>query len=105
VQTSCFQEIAFGTRTAARIELRTFDVMAELAAAERAAAAVKSGQDPYAGLTGDLERHYLLEGAGEIMPYRLYVPKAYGIDQTAAASSYQLRPDDTSCSRSGAGFQ
>ena len=24
-----------------------------------------------------MERHYPLEGANEIMPYRVYVPKAY----------------------------
>jgi len=62
---------------AGRIELRGFDVAAELANAEKLAAAAKNGKDPFAGRTGDMERHYLLEPAGEIMPYRLYVPQVY----------------------------
>ena len=37
----------------------------------------KGGKDPFKGKTGDFERHYLLEGANEIMPYRVYVPKGY----------------------------
>jgi poly(3-hydroxybutyrate) depolymerase len=41
------------------------------------AAAVKGGKDPFAGRTGDFKRHYLLDAAREIMPYRMYVPKAY----------------------------
>jgi poly(3-hydroxybutyrate) depolymerase len=60
-----------------RLELRTFDPEKDLAAAETVAAAVKAGKDPFAGRTGDIKRHYLLEGAGEIMPYRTYVPTAY----------------------------
>ena len=40
-------------------------------------AAAKGGKDPFKGKTGDLERHYLLQGANEIMPYRVYVPKGY----------------------------
>jgi poly(3-hydroxybutyrate) depolymerase len=63
-----------------RIELRTFDLTADLAEAERTAAAAKNGKDPFAGRTGDFKRHYLLEPAGEIMPYRLYVPKSYSSD-------------------------
>jgi predicted esterase len=60
-----------------RVGLATFVVANELAAAERVAAAAKSGKDPFAGRTGDFERHYLLEGANEVMPYRVYVPAAY----------------------------
>jgi poly(3-hydroxybutyrate) depolymerase len=60
-----------------RIPLGTFDVRKELDAAEQALPAVKAGKDPLAGRTGDFKRHYLLKPAGEIMPYRLYVPKAY----------------------------
>jgi len=60
-----------------RLELRTFDPLHDFAAAERVAAAVKAGQDPFAERTGDLKRHYLLESAAEIMPYRLYVPTTY----------------------------
>jgi poly(3-hydroxybutyrate) depolymerase len=60
-----------------RLELRTFDPDKDLAAAEAVAAAVKAGRDPFAGRTGDIKRHYLLEAAGEIMPYRTYVPTTY----------------------------
>lgn len=60
-----------------RLELRTFDGGAEFAAAENIVAAVKSGKDPFAGRTGDIKRHYLLEAAKEIMPYRTYVPTTY----------------------------
>lgn len=55
-----------------------FNLATELAAAEAtAAAAVKTKKDPFAGRTGDFERHYLLGDANEIMPYRIYVPKSY----------------------------
>jgi poly(3-hydroxybutyrate) depolymerase len=60
-----------------RLEARTFDADADFAAADAAAAALKSGKDPFAGKTGDFKRHYLLDAAHEIMPYRMYVPKAY----------------------------
>jgi poly(3-hydroxybutyrate) depolymerase len=60
-----------------RIELRTVNVAAELKGGEAAARGAKGGNDPLRGRTGDLERHYLLEPAGEIMPYRLYVPTSY----------------------------
>ena len=56
----------------------TFNPIAEVAAAESlAAATAKSKKDPFAGRTGDFKRHYLLTDAQEIMPYRMYVPKAY----------------------------
>lgn len=60
-----------------RISLGTFSVGGEIAAAEAVLAAAKGGKDPFKGRTGDFERHYLLEGANEVMPYRVYVPKAY----------------------------
>jgi acetyl esterase/lipase len=60
-----------------RLELRTFDPDRDLAAAEAAATAVKAKKDPFGGRTGDFKRHYLLGAAGEIMPYRMYVPAAY----------------------------
>lgn len=60
-----------------RVGLGTFNVAAELAAAEAIVAAAKGGTDPFAGRTGDFERHYVLEGAGEVMPYRVYVPTTY----------------------------
>lgn len=55
----------------------TFDAGAELAAAEVIAAAAKGGTDPFLGRTGDFERHYVLEGANEVMPYRVFVPTTY----------------------------
>ena len=60
-----------------RIGLQTFNVGPEVAAAEAVLAAAKGGKDPFKGRTGDFERHYLLEGPNEVMPYRVYVPKAY----------------------------
>ena len=58
----------------ARIDIGQFDVAKEIANAEKVLAA---GKDPFAGRTGDMKRHYFFEAAGEIMPYRLYVPTAY----------------------------
>jgi predicted esterase len=60
-----------------RIELADFNVAAEVAKAEAIAAEAKGNKDPFKGRTGDFERHYLLQGANEIMPYRVYVPKNY----------------------------
>jgi dienelactone hydrolase len=60
-----------------RIAIGQFDAERELTQAENILAIVKSGKDPFAGKTGDFKRHYLLEEAGEIMPYRVYVPTSY----------------------------
>jgi poly(3-hydroxybutyrate) depolymerase len=60
-----------------RLELRTFDPERDLAVAEAVAAAVRSGKDPFAGRTGDIRRHYRLDAASEIIPYRTYVPTTY----------------------------
>jgi poly(3-hydroxybutyrate) depolymerase len=60
-----------------RLELRTFDPEKDFAAAEASAAASKGGKDPFAGRTGDLKRHYMLDDAAEILPYRMYVPTTY----------------------------
>jgi poly(3-hydroxybutyrate) depolymerase len=60
-----------------RLELRTFDPDKDLAAAEAIAAGAKGGKDPFAGKTGDFKRHYTLDAAKEIIPYRMYVPAAY----------------------------
>ncbi len=59
------------------VDANRFDVDVELAAAERVASSVAEGKDPFAKRTGDFERHYLLADAGEIMPYRVYIPKDY----------------------------
>jgi predicted esterase len=65
-----------------RIELRTFDPDHDFAEAATIAAAVKGGKAPFAGRTGDFKRHYLLDAAGEVMPYRMYVPKGYTVSRT-----------------------
>jgi poly(3-hydroxybutyrate) depolymerase len=65
-----------------RLELRTFDPDRDFADAQKTAAAAKAGTDPFATKTGDFKRHYVLESASEIMPYRMYVPTTY--DRTRA---------------------
>jgi predicted esterase len=60
-----------------RLELATFDPDKDIRDALAVAAAAKSGKNPFAGKTGDFKRHYLLETAAEIMPYRMYVPTGY----------------------------
>jgi predicted esterase len=66
------------------VEMGTFDLGRELTAAETVAKAAAGGRDPFVGRTGDFERHYLLAGAGEIMPYRVYVPTTYKAGTPAA---------------------
>ena len=60
-----------------RVELADFNVGAEIARVEAILAESKGSKDPFKARTGDFERHYVLEGANEIMPYRVYVPKNY----------------------------
>ena len=60
-----------------RLELRTLDVDKDFAAAGAIAVAMKSTTDPFAGRRGDMKRHYLLDGANEVMPYHIYVPTTY----------------------------
>ena len=59
------------------LELRTLDTEKDFATADSIVAAVKRHEDPFANRTGDIKRHYLLDAAGEIMPYRVYVPSTY----------------------------
>ena len=59
------------------VEMAGFDLGAELKAAEAIGAQAAGGRDPFSGRTGDFERHYLLAGANEIMPYRVLVPASY----------------------------
>ena len=59
------------------LESGQFDLTRELASAEAVAADSKGGKDPFVGKTGHFERHYVLEAAGEIVPYRVYIPKSY----------------------------
>ncbi|MEO7132600.1 MAG: hypothetical protein ABI024_00115, partial [Vicinamibacterales bacterium] len=65
-----------------RIELQDFNVATEVSKAEAILAEAKGAKDPFKRRTGDFERHYLLQGAGEIMPYRVYVPKSYAPAKT-----------------------
>jgi len=60
-----------------RVDAGAFDVQKEIANVEQMLATAKDGKDPFAGRTGDFKRHYFLKAAGEIMPYRLYIPPAY----------------------------
>ncbi len=62
---------------ASRIALNSFNAARDFAAAESLLVSVSAKKDPWLGKTGDIKRHYLLEAASEIMPYRVYVPKAY----------------------------
>ena len=74
------------------IALTSFNPATEFAAADAVAAASTAGRNPFDGKTGDFERHYLLESAGEIMPYRLYVPTAYSRHSILAARHRAPRP-------------
>jgi len=65
-----------------RIAIGQFNFDKEIASAEDALASLKAGKDPLAGKTGDFKRHYEFKEAGEIMPYRLYVPTTYKGDRS-----------------------
>ena len=65
------------TVNASRVALGTFNAARDFAAAESLLKSVAAGKNPWVGRTGDLKRHYRLEAADEIMPYRLYIPTAY----------------------------
>jgi predicted esterase len=64
-----------------RFTIGQFNVERELEAAEAILATLKTGRDPLAGKTGDFKRHYAFIEAGEIMPYRLYIPTRYTSDR------------------------
>jgi poly(3-hydroxybutyrate) depolymerase len=55
----------------------TADLGRDLSKAEAVLEAAKSGRDPFVGRVGDITRYYLFKPAGEILPYRLYVPTTY----------------------------
>lgn len=59
------------------LEVRSWDAARDFAAADSVLTAVSKKRDPFAGRTGDMKRHYMLDSAREVMPYRLYVPKSY----------------------------
>jgi poly(3-hydroxybutyrate) depolymerase len=60
-----------------RLEARTFDPVRDFSEAENVVSSIARGGDPFARRTGDFKRHYLLESANEILPYRMYVPTTY----------------------------
>ena len=60
-----------------KLELRTLDAERDFANADTAVAALEAGTEPFARRTGDLKRHYLLDAAHEVMPYRMLVPSSY----------------------------
>lgn len=60
-----------------RLELRTFDPDKDFSEAQTVAATARSGKNPFEKRTGDFKRHYLLQPAREIMPFRMYVPTSY----------------------------
>jgi predicted esterase len=66
----------------AKIELRTFDPDKDFAEAQTVAAAARAGKNPFATKTGDFKRHYVLDTAGEIIPYHMYLPKSYNGSHT-----------------------
>jgi len=59
------------------IAIGGFNLARELASADSIAASAGAGKNPFVGRTGGFERHYVLESAGETMPYRVFVPSAY----------------------------
>jgi predicted peptidase len=63
------------------IPVGSFDYDRELTMAEAVLASLQGGSDPFAGKTGDFKRHYTFAEAGEVMPYRLYVPTSYTRDR------------------------
>jgi poly(3-hydroxybutyrate) depolymerase len=60
-----------------RFTLQAFDFSKGLAESMELLAAIESGKDSFAGATGNLARHYYFPEAGEVMPFRVYVPKSY----------------------------
>ncbi len=56
---------------------QVFDFARELRESEQVLLALESGRDPLFRARGDHERHYWFADAGEIMPYRVYVPMGW----------------------------
>ncbi len=54
-----------------------YDFTAGLARGETLLRAIEAGTDPFPAERGALFRHYFFAEAGEIMPYRVVVPKSY----------------------------
>jgi poly(3-hydroxybutyrate) depolymerase len=60
-----------------RREPRKYNFSARIENSLKLLSAIERGRDPLAGAVGDQRRHYLLDEANEILPYRIYVPKKY----------------------------
>jgi predicted esterase len=60
-----------------RLDPEGYDFAAAIARSMELISALESGEDPLYGATGDHERHYWLDEAREIMPYRIQVPRTY----------------------------
>jgi hypothetical protein len=56
---------------------QVFDFAKELRESEQVLKALELGKDPLVRGKGDHERHYWFADAGEIMPYRVYVPSTW----------------------------
>jgi poly(3-hydroxybutyrate) depolymerase len=57
--------------------LQVFDFAKELKDSAEVLKVLEGGKDPLLRAKGDHERHYWFEEAGEIMPYRVYVPSTW----------------------------
>jgi poly(3-hydroxybutyrate) depolymerase len=66
-------DLARGLNTASR-EVNAFDFGAAVKRSEELVAALEAGKDPLYRAVGDTKRNYYFAEAGEIMPYRVYVP-------------------------------
>lgn len=69
-------DLARGLNTMTR-EVNQFDFGVEVRRSEELLAQLESGSDPVYQATGDTRRHYHFADAGEVMPYRLYVPTTW----------------------------
>ncbi len=59
------------------VEAREGEIAAALRRSEELLAGLEQGGDPLAPKPGSLERHYVFDQAGAILPYRVHVPSAY----------------------------
>lgn len=69
-------DLARGLNTMSR-EVNRFDFGVEVKRAEDLLAQLEAGKDPLYQATGDNRRHYHFAEAGEVMPYRIYVPTTW----------------------------
>jgi len=60
-----------------RRQPRKYSFVAGIENSLKLLSAIEQGRDPLTGAVGDKRRHYLLDEANEILPYRIYVPKKY----------------------------